>query len=410
MAYFSYKARDTAGKLIENHVEADDLKQAVGKLQQSGLFILDIKSSAKLKNNRKSGNIDLNIFSKNKIKLKDLALFCRQLSFMLEAGVSLLTGLQIIVDNQAPQGIKNLVQGLIKELRIGHSFGEACAEYSQYIPSLMINMIQAGEVGGFLDSTLARLADYFDKEAQTKEKVKTAMIYPLVVLTIAALAISVVFTFVVPVFAGILKDMNVPIPMGTKVVLTISLIFRKYWYLLLAGILLFLTGFILYSKTGEGKKQMDEFTLRIPVLKDLAQKVIVARFCRTLANLLQSGLPILQALGVVERTIGNAALKAEIEKAQKNVTDGKRLTDSFKGSNVFPPMVIQMMAVGEQSGNLDSLLVKVGDYYENEVAEATERLPKLIEPVMLVILGVVVGSIVLGVLLPMFSVMSSIGG
>ncbi|MDK2824597.1 MAG: type pilus assembly protein PilC [Clostridia bacterium] len=407
MALYVYKARDIMGKMTEGQLEAEALNQAVAKLQQSGLFVIDIKQTNKQK---KETNLRLDFFSRDKIKLKDLALFCRQLSFMLEAGVSLVTGLQIIVDNQAPPGIKRLAQGLVRELRAGHSFGEACAEFSNKLPPLLIDMVAAAEVGGFLDSALERLANYFDKEVHTKEKVKTAMIYPIVVMVIAVLAISVVFTFVVPVFGGILKDMNVPIPVGTEVILTLSLIFRKYWYLLFIGIVLLLITFIIYSKTSQGKKQVDDLLFKIPILKDLAQKVIVARFCRTLANLLHSGVPILKALEVVERTIGNAALKKETDKAQKNVKDGKSLTDSFKEGKVFPPMVIQMMAVGEQSGNLDELLVKVSDYYDNEVSEAADRLPKLIEPVMLVILGVVVGTIVMGVLMPMFSVMSSLGG
>jgi len=211
------------------------------------------------------------------------------------------------------------------------------------------------------------------------------------------------------VFGGILKDMNVPIPLSTQIILAISLYFNKYWYLLISGIFLLCLTLMFYLKTPKGKKQADNLLFVIPILKDLAQKVIVARFCRTLANLLHSGVPILQALEVVERTIGNAALKEEIDKCKKNVTDGRSLTESFREGKVFPPMVIQMMAVGEHSGNLDELLVKVSDYYDGEVAEATDRLPKLIEPIMIVLLGIVVGAVVMGVLLPMFSVMSSIG-
>ncbi|MFZ5943366.1 MAG: type II secretion system F family protein [Bacillota bacterium] len=406
MAMYIYKARNQAGKLLEGELEADGLNQAAAKLQQLGLFVINIIQSKKVK---KDINFNFSLFSRNRIKLKELALFCRQLSFMLEAGVSIVSGLQLIADNQPPLGIKKLSQDLVKELKSGHSFGEACSETGKDLPPLMIDMIIAAEVGGFLDAALERLANYFDKEVQTREKVKTAMIYPIVILIIALLAISIVFTFVVPVFGGILQDMNVPIPVGTQVVLTLSLIFRNYWYLILGICLLLILGAFIYSRTPEGKKQVDSLMFKIPIVKDLAQKVIVARFCRTLANLLQSGVPILQALEVVERTIGNATLKEETDKAQKNVKDGKNLTDSFREGKVFPPMVIQMMAVGEQSGNLDELLVKVSDYYDAEVAEATERLPKLIEPVLIVILGVVVGAIVMGVLLPMFSVMNSIG-
>ncbi|KJS22431.1 MAG: hypothetical protein VR72_05065 [Clostridiaceae bacterium BRH_c20a] len=406
MALYIYKARDGMGKLNQGQLEAEALDQAVAKLQQSGLLVIDITQDKKLKKTQAS---NLPIFSRDKIKLKDLALFCRQLSFMLEAGISLVMGLQIIADNQAPPGIKKLAQDLTKELRSGHSFAESCELYNDKLPPLLIDMVAAAEVGGFLDSSLERLANYFEKEVQTKEKVKTAMIYPLVVLIIAALAISIVFVFVVPVFGGILKDMNVPIPLSTQIILAISLYFNKYWYLLISGIFLLCLTLMFYLKTPKGKKQADNLLFVIPILKDLAQKVIVARFCRTLANLLHSGVPILQALEVVERTIGNAALKEEIDKCKKNVTDGRSLTESFREGKVFPPMVIQMMAVGEHSGNLDELLVKVSDYYDGEVAEATDRLPKLIEPIMIVLLGIVVGAVVMGVLLPMFSVMSSIG-
>jgi len=406
MALYRYKARDGTGKLNEGQLEAEALGQAVAKLQQSGLVVLDIEQ---VENAKKAPSFDIEIFSREKIKLKDLALFCRQLSFMLEAGISLVTGLQIIADNQAPPGIKKLVQDLIKELRSGHSFAESCSRYKDKLPSLLIELVAAAEVGGFLDSALERLAGYFEKEVQTREKIKTAMLYPLLVLVIALLAISVVFVFVVPVFGGILQAMNVPIPFSTQFILTLSLVFRKYWYILILGIFLSAAAIVFYSKTPQGKKKLAALLLVIPILKDLAQKVIVARFCRTLANLLHSGVPILQALEVVERTVGNAALQEEIDKCQKNVKDGKSLTESFRESKVFPPMVIQMMAVGERSGNLDELLIKVSNYYDNEVQEATDRLPKLIEPVMVVLLGVVVGTVVMGVLLPMFSVMSSIG-
>lgn len=400
MALYIYKARDKMGKLSEGHLEAEALNQAVKKLQQSGLLVLDI-NQAQIAYKKSS--------SRDQIKLKDLALLCRQLSFMLEGGVSLVMGLQIIAENQAPPGIKKLAQDLIKELRSGRSFKESCSQYQDKLPSLLIDMVAAGEVGGFLDSALERLANNFEKDVQTREKVKTAMIYPLMVLTIALLAISVVFVFVVPVFGGILKDMNVPIPLGTQIILSISLIFRNYWYLLLLGICSLIFTLMFFLKTPRGKKKADDLLFVVPIFKDLAQKVIVVRFCRTLANLLHSGVPILQALEVVERTIGNATLKEEIEKCQRNIKDGRSLTESFRDSKVFPPMVIQMLAVGEQSGNLDELLVKVSNYYDNEVAEATDRLPKLIEPVMIVLLGIVVGAVVLGVLLPMFSVMSSIG-
>jgi len=405
MAFFLYKARDSMGKLNEGYIEADALKDAVVKLQQTGLLIIDIKYSKKPLESKKRTNL----FSSKRVKLKDLALFCRQLSFMLEAGVSLLSGLQIIIENEPSPGIENLAHGLNKMLRSGHSLGEACAEFSKELPLLMVNMVTAGEVGGFLDSALERLANYFDKEIQTKEKVKTAMVYPIIVLFIAVLAISAIFTFVVPVFASILENMSVPIPIGTKIVLYISLIFRNYWYLLLGGILFLIFVLFIFFKTPEGKKNIDDLLFKIPIVKDLAQKVIVTRFCRTLANLLQSGLPILQALEVVGKNINNTRLKMEIDKAQKNIRDGLTLTDSFKESKVIPPMVIQMMAVGEQSGNLDRLLVKISDFYDVEVTEATDRLPKLIEPIMLVVLGIIVGSIVMGVLLPMFSVMSNIG-
>lgn len=320
----------------------------------------------------------------------------------------LFNGLQIIGENQAVPGIKKLVDGLMHELKAGKSFGDSCREFSE-IPTLMADMISAGEVGGFLDSSLSRLSDYFEKEIKTGEKVKTAMIYPIMIISISLIAVSVVLLFVIPVFGGILEGMNVPIPLGTKIILAFSLILRQYWYIILSLILGLGAFLITYIRSPQGKKKKDDLSLQIPVIRDLAKKVIVARFCRTLANLLQSGVPIIQSLDVVGRTLNNERLKAELAIAQKEVTDGNSLTRSFRNTMIFPPMVIQMMAVGEQSGNLDELLEKVSDYYDDEVEEATERLPKLIEPLMLLFLGVMVGGIVVGVLLPMFSVMSNIG-
>ncbi|NLW25564.1 MAG: type II secretion system F family protein [Clostridia bacterium] len=404
MAFFLYKARDKEGNLIEGKIETDLLIDAVRKLQQSGLFVIDIKQ-------QKQGTIVekmLGILFSPRVKLKDLAIFCRQLSFMLEAGLSLEYALQVNMYNQTSLSVKKLSQILLKELREGRSFGDACAQLSREIPPIMRDLVLTAEVGGFLDSVLARLAEYFEKETESREKVKTALVYPALVMVIALLALCVIFTFVVPVFAGILEDLNAPLPMGTKIVLKISLIFNRYWYLLLLGLFFLASILILYLRSFQGKKRLDELLLKLPFLKELNQKVIASRFCRTLANLLQSGVPLYEALKVVELTIGNLAWQGEIEKTRENIKNGKSLTESFKKNDFFPPMMVQMIAVGEQSGTIDSLLLKVGSYYDNEVVETAERLPKLIEPIILVLLGIIVGLVVLGVLIPMFSVIGGI--
>lgn len=405
MTLYHYKVRNKIGKMIEGEQVSEGVEQLAFKLQQDNLLILEIN---KIRNQKQLGESIFHSFFIDRIRLTELALFCRQLTFMLEAGLTLSLALQVIVENEAQSSIKKMAKALLKELKSGFSFSEACARYSQKLPPMLIDMVAAAEIGGFLANSLERVANYFEKEIELKEKIKTAMLYPTLVFFIATLAIMIIFTYVIPVFANILQDMDAPIPFNTQIILTTSIIFQEYWYFIIAGIISTVTFMIIYGRSSQGKIALNSIVLKIPLINDFFQKAIVARFCRTLANLLHSGVPLLKALNVVERTIENDTLKKEIIKAQKLLKEGKSLAESFRGG-IFPPMVIQMMAVGEKSGNLDQILLKISEYYDRDISEATERLPKLIEPIMIVFLGIVVGTVVLGVILPMFTVMSSIG-
>ena len=395
MAIYFYKARDIKGKLLQGTIEATAIAQGVQKLQQLGLYVVDIQRKNKI----------LNLFKGTRLNLKDLALICKQLANLQEAGVPLLMGLQIIYDYQEKPKIKGLVKSLMNEMELGFSFSEACANYSSNIPPLMANMIYAGESGGFLEETLNKLAITFEKEWDLKEKIITAISYSVIVLIISIFFIFFLFSVIVPMFLEAFKDMGVSLSRDTEVLLKIGFMLTNNWYYLLLMFLIIYGLIIFTGTTRKGKEFRDKLILKVPVVGVIIKKTLISRFCRELANLLTSGINVSKALETLEKTSSNLVLKSEIRDAHNNLKLGLSLSESFKESNLMPKIVIQMIAVGEQSGNLEKLLFKTSDYFEQDVNQLIERLPKLIEPIILVIVGIVVGVIIIGFFLPMLNTM-----
>ncbi len=405
MAVFYYKARNRKGQLIEGQREAAQIQQVAAFLRDEGLFIVDITDKAPV-------TLDFKKWLTRRtkpIKEGEMAAFCRQLAVMQEAGIPLLTGLQQLADQAANGRLKKALQEVIKDISGGRTLAEAAGRQDTVFSPVFVHMIGAGELGGILDEVLVRLAEHFDREHQIKEKIKTAMIYPLGITCVALLAVVVLLTYVLPKFVNILQGMNVELPLPTRIALGASHLLNTYWYLALLLLGIVVLGLRHWFATSQGKFFLDRLVLKVPGFGKFSRSIILARFTRTLGTLLKTGVQVLPALEIVSKVVANEIVAAEILKARQAVQDGRSITSPLVNSRFFPPMVIQMMQVGEESGSLDMMLIKVSGHYEQEVDEMAERLSKLVEPVLLVFLGGFIGFILVSILMPMFSVFTNIG-
>lgn len=401
---YTYKAKDKTGQLLTGSILADTETAVALHIREKGWFVLQIKEQG-----TQSGSFKTILEILQPVKTKDLAIVCRQFATMVDAGLSLVACLSVLIDQTENKRIREALQTVYKKVKEGESFSKALAEYPRVFPEIMVNMVEAGEVGGVLDDVLERLATHFEKEHKLNEKVKSAMTYPTVVLGMAFLSVTFIITFVLPTFMTMFDSMKVELPWPTQVLLALSGILKTYWLpILLIIATLFITLKILLTKE-KYKKVFDQFLLTLPVAGPLAKKIATARFSRTLSTLIRGGVPIITALDVVKKTIGNLSMVAALNKAQVNVQEGVGLASTLNSSKVFSPMVIQMVSIGEESGALDKMLEKVADFYESDVDDMVSRLSSIMEPVIVGILGVVIGFIVISVILPLFDVITNVG-
>jgi type IV pilus assembly protein PilC len=397
---YVYRARDRQGRVITGVLEADGEAAALASLRSRDYFVVELRAKT-------AGQVGLTAWTK-KVSARELALFCRQLAALVDAGVPLLQGLRILADQAVNKRLKTTLAAVAADVEQGTSLTEAFRRWPAVFPPVFTSLIEAGELGGQLDTVLVRLSVHFEKEHAIREKVKSALTYPVIVLIIAVLAVAVLVTFVLPTFVGILEQLGVPLPLLTQVIITISLFANQYWYLVFGGLAAVAVGFRYLLTTPLGREYGDRALLRLPIFGELVRKIIVARFCRTFSGLTRSGVPILQALEVVQKTVGNVVVARALEKTAAEVGEGGAIAGPLEASRVFPPMVTQMIAVGEETGALDTLLEKVATFYEQEVEEVTARLSSLLEPAMIVGMGAVVGVIIMSILLPMFEVIGGI--
>jgi len=403
MALYYFKARDRMGKPFEGSREGTSRQQVAAALQEEGYFLTSISDKQPLSLSLKG----LGKLPEAPLKQNELALFCRQLAVMQEAGMPLLTSLQQLADQSNQKKLRQAIKEIIKDISAGNTFSEAAARQGSTFNPVFVNMIAAGEMGGVLDEVLIRLAEHFEREGQIKEKIKTAMTYPIAIGCIAILAVIVLLTVVLPKFVTIITGMGVELPLPTRIVMGISGFLVEYWYLLLLGLALLVLLIKAWAATPVGQRSLDSFKLKVPGFGRFSKNIILGRFTRTLGTLLKTGVQVMPALDIVSKVVANELVAQEIQQCRQAVTDGKSLASPLVGSEVFPPMVVQMLQVGEETGNIDTLLLKVSVFYEREVDEMAERLSKLIEPILLVFLGGVVGSIIYAILAPMFSIYSN---
>lgn len=347
-------------------------------------------------------------FFRPKVKGKDVVVFTRQLSTMIDAGLPLVQCLQILARQQDNPTFKEMLTAIQANVETGTTLADSMRKHPKVYDSLYCNMIEAGELGGILDTILQRLANFKEKAMALQKRIKGAMTYPVICLGICILVLAIILIFVVPVFDKMFKDFGSTLPAPTQLVVNLSNAVKSYWWAIFGIVLLFVWIFKKYYNTERGRLQVDHMLLWSPVIGDLVRKVAVSKFTRTLSTMLQSGVPILDALGVVARTAGNKVIERAIVRVSAAIAEGRPIAEPLEESQVFPPMVVQMINVGESVGALDTMLEKVADFYDAEVDQAVDNLTAMIEPFMMVFLGGVIGGLVVAMYLPIFQIASVI--
>lgn len=351
-----------------------------------------------------------NISFGRRVSQSEIAIFTRQFSVMLDAGLPLVQCLDGIGQQQQNEAFKSVLEQVRNDVEAGTTLSEAMSRHPKVFDALYTNMIAAGESGGILDTILQRLAIFIDKIVKLKRAVRSAMIYPSVILTIAVGVVAIILWKVIPVFRTLFEGFNVELPLLTRVVIGASNFLQSYFLLLIAFGAIGAFGLRSYYKTEKGRFSVDAFLLRVPILGDILRKIGVARFTRTLATLLSSGVPILEGLDITAKTSGNAILENVVRQLRRSIEEGKTISEPMRLSKFFPAMVTQMVSVGETTGELDTMLTKVADYYEEEVDVVVANLLTILEPVMLVVLGVIVGGIVIAMYMPLFKLITVLSG
>jgi type IV pilus assembly protein PilC len=397
MATFTYTARDAKGALKTDTIEATSREDVVQQLRKMRLNVVKVEESSKAK--QKTGGA---------IPMRDVVIFTRQFSTMINSGLPLVQALDILSKQTENKALAAVTRQVVFDVESGHTVADALAKHPKAFSDLYVNMVAAGEAGGILDTILMRLATFMEKNDALVRKVKGAMIYPGVIFSVAAIAVSVLLIFVIPVFQSMFASVNLALPLPTRIVIGLSQFLKGYWWAIGLAAFFGFQGFKRYYATPNGKLQVDKALLAFPVLGDVLRKSAVSRFTRTLGTLISSGVSILDGLEITAKTAGNRVIQDAIMASRSSIAGGDTISAPLAKSNVFPPMVISMIAVGEQTGGLDEMLSKIADFYDEEVDAAVGNLLSLLEPVMIVFLGVVVGGMVVAMYLPIFDMINAV--
>lgn len=396
MPQFAYKARTRDGKIITGELEADSKEAVASRLREKGYFVTQVKEKSK----------EIVLF-KRKVTSSEVAVFARQFATMIASGVPLVRCLGIVAEQNENPRFREILGKIRQDVESGTTFSKALEKYPDVFSNLFVDLVRAGEAGGILDEILNRLANYLESSEQLKAKVKGALTYPVVVASIAVGVVFFLLTFVLPQFKNIFEGMgNANLPLPTQILMQTSDFLSTYFVFILLGIGAFIYGLKKFFSTKQGKRIWDSNILRVPVIGLLIKKVAIAKFTRTLGTLVSSGVPILQALEVTASTAGNVVISDAIQKTRVSIREGESIAEPLKASGIFPPMVVQMIAVGEETGELDTMLIKIADFYETEVDTAVKGLTSVIEPIIIVFMGIVVGGIVMAIFLPMLDIIN----
>ncbi len=411
MPVFSYVARNAQGQVIRGSEEAENAEILRRMLKERGYWVTQIKQEreAAAAAPKKAGPK----FVFGRVKLAHLAIFCRQLATLINAGVSLVRALSVLEKQTPSPRLAQIIREVAQKVQEGMSFSRALADYPKIFSNLFVGLVRAGEVGGVLDETLDRMATFLEKDLELRRKVKSAMTYPTIVTIFAVGVVVFLCTFVVPKFMKLFEELELKpeeFPIVTRMLKAFSDFLLTKWWMVLIGVVLFAIAFINYVRTRTGKKQYDWLKLHVPILGPINHMVALARFARTFGTLINSGVPILQAMDTCAEAIGNDIVAKAIMDARMAVREGSRIADPLENSKLFPPMVVHMIAVGEETGSLDQMLQKIADFYESEVDARLESLAATIEPVLIVMLGGVVLFIILSVFMPLITIINKLSG
>lgn len=398
MPAFTYTARALNGDLRTATIEAPNRDEVMAQLKRQRLNVVKIDEAASAKKKKGGG----------KITMRDIVIFTRQFSTMINAGLPLVQALDILSKQSESKALKDVTNAVVFDVESGHTVADALRKHPKAFSELYVNMVAAGEAGGILDTILMRLATFMEKNDALVRKVKGAMIYPGVIMSVAAIAIIVLLVFVIPVFEKMFASVGMALPLPTRVVIGMSRFLKMFWWAVLAIAAGGATLLKRYYATSNGKLQIDKLMLKMPILGDVLRKSAVSRFTRTLGTLIGSGVSILEGLEITAKTAGNRVISDAIMESRASIAGGETIAAPLQKSAVFPPMVISMIAVGEQTGGLDEMLSKIADFYDEEVDAAVSGLLSLMEPVMIVFLGVVVGGMVVAMYLPIFDMINAV--
>jgi type IV pilus assembly protein PilC len=398
MALYTYRALDKQGEIVQDKLEGSGELAVVHELRQQGLLVIDVKEQSVAQK-------DI-LAPFKRIKRTDLVVFSRQLATMINAGLPIVRALYVLSEQTANPKLNDVVVEVRKDVEAGSSLSEALEKHPEVFSRLYVEMVKAGEIGGILDGVLLRVADQLEKDQDLRRKIRSAMIYPILVFVLAILAASFMLIFIVPVFARLFQDLGGTLPLPTRICMLLSDILTSiFGVFLYAGMAIGVVMFLRWKKTERGRKVWGRAVLRIPAkIGDVVKKVTLARFARTLATLSAAGVPILQAIEITATSSGNWVMEKALLKSKDAIREGIPLYKPLEGEPVFPPMVTRMIAVGEETGDIDGMLTKIAEFYESEVDAAVKALTSIIEPLMIVVVGGIVGFIVISMYLPMFAI------
>ncbi|AGK55089.1 type II secretion system F family protein [Bacillus sp. 1NLA3E] len=400
MARYKYSGRDRKGKKAGT-INADSKREAIDKLREDGIRVLDLTEV-------KDAGLNKSISFGTPVKLQHMVIYLRQFATLIKAGVTIVEATNILAQQTESKKLRAALIDIENELRKGNPFSEAAEKHKKMFTSMFINLVKAGEAGGNMEETLERLAVFFEKQHTTRQKIKSALSYPIVIGIVAIGVVIFLLTSVVPTFVSMFADMGADLPAITKFVLNASEFMQSFWWVVILFVILIAIGFVGVKRNKKTKYYFDYVSLRMPLFGKMLQKAALARVTRTLSSLFSSGVPIMQALSIVENVVENEVIGKVLRASKDELAKGNSMTGPMLKHWAFPPLITQMIAIGENTGSLDSMLFKVAEFYEQEVENSTEKLKSLIEPLMIVFLASIVGVIVLSIMMPMFDMFKNV--
>lgn len=396
MPIFEYQAKTLQGAPLKGKMEAVNEDAAISNLRTKGYYPTSIREY------KETFNIDLSKLSK--VKTKDIAIFCRQFSVIISAGISILKGLSIVKEQTESKRLKDVLEEIFDDVQRGKALSEAMKKQKDF-PAMLSNMVTVGETSGTLDVIMERMAFYYDKENKLNQKIKGAMTYPMVVSVIALGVVTLLITKVLPVFIGMLNGATLPLP--TQILLGISNFLTTKWYIVIGALVIIVVSSRMFVASPGGRHLVDKFKMNMPIFGKIYKKIVTAKFARTFGILMGSGVPLIDSIEICADVVGNVIIKDVLESTKGEIQKGLSIGETLESRHVFPPMLTQMIKIGEESGTIDSILEKTAEFYDNEVDTATDQLTSLIEPLIMVVLGSIVGFIIISIILPMFQMYSA---